>query len=118
MGGSKDKTRHASEAEPRQEEGFLAGLVNNLLYGAASRLERGPTTCIRCKGAGTQTCNVCKGAGVLSPEKVRMNQIRHTTNRLRGVQTDWMQSNRCRQCHGTGRITCPSCGGMGVYGTD
>lgn len=35
---------------------------------AASRLERGTTTCVHCKGAGTQDCAACSGRGIVQPQ--------------------------------------------------
>ena len=38
-------------------------LINELLYGAASRLERGQATCRACKGTGTLECSTCQVRG-------------------------------------------------------
>ncbi|CAL5220688.1 g2737 [Coccomyxa viridis] len=115
--------RKASSGEASSSEGF-SGLVNNLLFGAASSLERGDATCAKCRGAGALSCPSCKGAGVTN-QKVRMNQIRHAFNRVKNIvgidsasmyDTQWQMSNRCRKCHGQGRVLCSTCNGYGSRG--
>lgn len=39
---------------------LFQNLIGSLLTGAASRLERGTTTCLVCRGTGTCTCPTCK----------------------------------------------------------
>lgn len=39
---------------------LFQNLIGSLLTGAASRLERGTTTCLVCRGTGTCTCPSCK----------------------------------------------------------
>lgn len=40
---------------------------------AASRLERGTTTCVHCRGQGTQDCENCSGRGLASPKQPKSN---------------------------------------------
>jgi len=53
------------EEEEAQRGGFASGasrfgnLVNTLLFGAASRIERGTSVCVPCRGNGTVLCPDC-----------------------------------------------------------
>lgn len=47
-----------SPADPAAGGG-LAGGVSSLLYGAASRVERGSATCLQCRGTGSVECSEC-----------------------------------------------------------
>ena len=110
----------------------LRGLpgIGRLLYGAASRLERGASTCLSCKGTGTVDCAECAGSGlVTSPRQVGKGLLRKVVGKLKAVvgrgggaggatgDAAFILSNRCRRCHGLGRCTCGVCGGMGVRAT-
>ncbi|KAK9825371.1 hypothetical protein WJX81_005877 [Elliptochloris bilobata] len=75
------RTQEAAADSSEASPSGLGGLVNELLYGAASSLDRGQATCRACKGTGTLECSACQGTGVLQPKKVRMNQLRHAVNR-------------------------------------
>ncbi|CAK0783393.1 hypothetical protein CVIRNUC_006592 [Coccomyxa viridis] len=119
--GLEEKTAHSEGAN---SSGGFSGLVNNLLFGAATSLERGDATCAKCRGCGAVSCPSCKGAGVKN-QKVRMNQIRHAFNRVKNMvgidsasmyDTQWQMSNRCRKCHGQGRVLCSFCNGIGARG--
>lgn len=126
------------DADQDEEQGFLqwsadnlgqaansvGSAVQSLLYGAASRMQRGTTHCIKCKGTGLCECPKCKGKGVIDPSKVRMNQMRHSANKLRVMLGDkpgmyegqWQLTNRCSRCHGLGQCACPACDGRGFRG--
>eukprot|EP00891_Asterochloris_glomerata_P008229 jgi/Astpho2/8229/Aster-01318 len=117
------KTAAQHRVQGAAESGTSFGtLVQTLLFGAASRLERGRATCLRCQGSGTANCPSCKGGGVLKADKVKINQVRHAANKVQGMISGnhsmrdgrWQMSNRCRKCRGTGRCTCPTCQGLGV----
>ena len=41
----------------------------NLEMQAASRLERGQTTCLKCRGSGTLRCDSCEGKGTVKPSR-------------------------------------------------
>lgn len=122
----------ANEAEEQDEA--LRGLpgLGRLLYGAASRLERGASTCLNCKGTGAVDCAECGASGLTgraSPLKGRRGLLRGVVGKLKslvgrgdtagGVASDaaYMLSNRCRRCHGLGRVPCTACGGLGVRAT-
>ncbi|KAK9818723.1 hypothetical protein WJX74_003373 [Apatococcus lobatus] len=128
------KRQRTAPSEPPEETpaqqasgNFLSdgvNLVNDLLFGAASRLDRGMTTCVACRGTGTCNCSTCQGTGTLSNKKANLNQIKHASNRLQSLMgggqthrdTEWMMTNRCRKCHGHGRMPCPACEGRGIRG--
>jgi hypothetical protein len=110
----------------------LRGLpgIGRLLYGAASRLERGASTCLQCKGTGTVDCKECAGSGLTtSPRAAGRGLLRRVVGTLKSVvgrgppggaaagDAAFILSNRCRRCHGLGRITCGACGGLGVRAT-
>ena len=46
-------------AAPAPADDRLGGGVGSLLYGAASRIERGSATCLSCKGTGACSCPDC-----------------------------------------------------------
>lgn len=102
-------------------------LASKLLVNAASwRVMRGQTECVTCRGTGRTTCGACQGAGIIKREElVRMNQVKHAAGKLqvmlgmnepKSVESDWMQSNRCKRCKGTGAETCVQCDGTGRLG--
>lgn len=110
----------------------LRGLpgIGRLLYGAASRLERGTSTCLQCKGSGTVDCKDCGGSGLTtSPRAAGTGLLRKVLGKLKSVvgkgvpggsamgDAAFILSNRCRRCHGLGRMTCGACGGLGVRAT-
>jgi len=97
-------------------------LVETLLSRAASRVKRGPCTCITCKGAGVQVCDCCQGRGLLTPghassrTNVISNAVQHVTS-LFGDHSNGQQglvTNRCRRCHGVGKLPCSECHGSGA----
>lgn len=120
-----------THSHPQDEA--LRGLpgLGRLLYGAASRLERGASTCLNCKGTGAVDCAECGASGLTgraSPLKGggRRGLLRGFIKKLAGredtaggVASDatFMLSNRCRKCHGLGRVPCTACGGLGVRAT-
>ncbi|BDA49630.1 hypothetical protein COCOBI_14-2500 [Coccomyxa sp. Obi] len=119
---SNDERQESSEGASTSSS--WTGLVSNLLFGAATSLERGDATCLSCRGTGALPCSACKGAGVMQ-QKVRMNQLRHTMNRVKTMvgmesksmyDTQWQMSNRCRKCHGQGQLLCATCNGLGSRG--
>mmetsp|Transcript_17907 Transcript_17907/g.53925 ORF Transcript_17907/g.53925 Transcript_17907/m.53925 type:complete len:197 (+) Transcript_17907:275-865(+) len=84
---------------------LFQNLIGSLLTGAASRLERGTTTCLVCRGTGTCTCPTCKGSGVLSQAAA-----------AKMMKTAGLKTNRCMKCSGYGRTACPNCKGRGFRG--
>lgn len=101
-----DQSRSDDVAESdvsKSKGNVFQNLVGNLLTGAASRLERGTTTCRACRGTGTCNCTACKGHGVLPMAKLRM-------------KTGGRKSNRCSKCGGSGLAPCPTCKGRGFRG--
>lgn len=121
-------TSHGEQNMVSQSAGFVTGLVNDLLYGAASRMERGQTTCIKCKGSGACACPNCKGQGIVQPEKLRKaaDPVRQAANKVSSLlggsnsndYTHMLRSNRCQKCHGSGKCTCSTCQGHGFRGDD
>lgn len=106
-----------------QPQGPLQALANVLLNRAASRVERGETTCLTCRGTGQCTCPACKGAGTLSPAAAASHNslVKHAAQKLRATfdsraeySTDWLRTNRCTRCHGVGGWVCPDCDGAGA----
>eukprot|EP00963_Diacronema_lutheri_P009096 scaffold810_cov355-Pavlova_lutheri.AAC.21 len=102
-------------------------LVEWLLARAASRLQRGTATCLRCKGAGTIECTHCQGTGLLSEKSMRISSWKRAAEKVGALMTgsnatgpyqsgSWTKSNRCYHCQGTGRVVCPDCGGTGFRG--
>lgn len=102
-------------------------LVEWLLARAASRLQRGTATCLRCKGTGTIECEHCQGTGLLSEKSLRINSWKRAAEKVGALMTrsnatgpyqsgSWTKSNRCYHCQGTGRVVCPDCGGTGFRG--
>lgn len=136
-GNRQERTKKSSETQTRQGEqnimaqsaGYMTGLVNDLLYGAASRMERGQTTCIKCKGSGTLPCSICKGQGVVQPDKIKKaaDPVRQAANKVSSMlggsnsssyNSHMLRSNRCQKCHGAGTCTCSVCQGHGFRGGD
>ncbi|KAL3146787.1 hypothetical protein ABBQ38_014769 [Trebouxia sp. C0009 RCD-2024] len=123
------QTRQGEQNIVAQSAGYMTGLVNDLLYGAASRMERGQTTCIKCKGSGTLPCSECKGQGVVQPDKLKKatDPVRQAANRVSSMlggssssnyNSHMLRSNRCQKCHGAGTCTCSVCQGHGFRGDD
>lgn len=101
---NQSRSDDATESEVSESKGnVFQNLVGNLLTGAASRLERGTTTCRACRGTGTCSCTACKGHGVLPMAKLQM-------------KTGGRKSNRCSKCGGSGLAPCPTCKGRGFRG--
>ena len=119
---------HSPRTHDSHQKETLRGLpgIGRLLYGAASRLERGASTCLSCKGTGTIDCPACAGSGlVTSPRQAGKGLLRKVVGKLKAAvgrgggssaagDAAFILSNRCRRCHGLGRCTCGACGGMGV----
>uniref|UniRef100_A0A061S535 Uncharacterized protein n=1 Tax=Tetraselmis sp. GSL018 TaxID=582737 RepID=A0A061S535_9CHLO len=100
-------------------------LVNNLLKQAASRIERGETHCLHCKGKGYVPCHTCRGTGIAKPEKVKVHNslerafetLHHTVyNQATDQGQDFKVTNRCCGCHGRGKQVCGCCRGSGRRG--
>lgn len=115
-------------ATPSAGQSFT-GLVNDLLFGAASRMERGRTTCIQCKGSGTCTCINCRGQGIVKPDKLKKasDPVRQAANAVSSMlgsssstqyNSHMLRSNRCQKCHGSGVRTCNACHGIGFRGDE
>ncbi|KAG2448104.1 hypothetical protein HYH02_007128 [Chlamydomonas schloesseri] len=99
--------------------------VDAMLHRAASTLQRGPCTCLSCRGGGTVECGQCKGAGRLGAAAMERNQmLRGAFRQLRlavglshevpYASSEYMVSNRCPRCHGQGRLQCELCTGSGL----
>ncbi|DBA73251.1 TPA: hypothetical protein ACH3X1_011314 [Trebouxia sp. C0004] len=135
--GNKQEKTNKSNGQPAtnpgeqnfmsQSSGYLSGIVNDLLYGAASRMERGQTTCIKCKGSGTCLCANCKGQGVVQPDKLKRaaDPVRQAANKVSSMlggsnssqyNPHMVRSNRCQKCRGSGQCTCSACQGHGFRG--
>ncbi|GAX77653.1 hypothetical protein CEUSTIGMA_g5096.t1 [Chlamydomonas eustigma] len=84
-------------AEPPKD----LNLVKLLLFGSASRVQRGTCSCLQCRGNGTSSCTECKSSGLLSRGNVARSE-------------GGLTSNRCSCCHGLGHLICPSCNGSGL----
>lgn len=132
-GSKQDRSKKSNEQAPTKpgehSGGFMGGIVNDLLYGAASRMERGQTTCIKCKGTGSCVCPNCKGQGVVQPDKLKRaaDPVRQAANMVSSMlggsnsseyNSHMLRSNRCQTCHGAGQCTCPTCQGHGFRGDD
>ncbi|GFR44444.1 hypothetical protein Agub_g5655 [Astrephomene gubernaculifera] len=100
--------------------------VDVLLNRAASSLERGPCTCLSCRGGGTVECPHCKATGRLGEVAVeRASLLRNAVRRFRMAvgltphevpyaTSEWVRTNRCPRCRGSGRLLCELCGGTGL----
>ncbi|PNW73300.1 hypothetical protein CHLRE_14g627050v5 [Chlamydomonas reinhardtii] len=99
--------------------------VDTMLHRAASSLQRGPCTCLSCRGGGTVECAQCKGAGRLGAAAMERSQLlRGAFRQLRMAvglshevpycSSEYMVSNRCPRCHGQGRLLCELCTGSGL----
>lgn len=102
-------------------------LVERLLARASSRLQRGTTTCLRCKGCGTIDCEQCQGSGLLSQESTRVGSLKRAVEKVGAMLTgskatgpyrsgSWTKTNRCYRCNGAGKVVCTECGGTGFRG--
>lgn len=124
-------TKQTEEVKAKQGDSNImsqfSGLVNELLYGAASRMERGQTTCIACKGSGTCVCANCKGQGIMQAKQLQKakDPVRQAANKVQSMlggssstsySTTALRSNRCPKCHGNGQLVCHSCEGRGFRG--
>ncbi|KAG2423116.1 hypothetical protein HXX76_002340 [Chlamydomonas incerta] len=109
----------AADAEPWRRS------VDTMLHRAASSLQRGPCTCLSCRGGGTVECAQCKGAGRLGAAAMERSQmLRGAFRQLRlavglghevpYASSEYMVSNRCPRCHGQGRLLCELCTGSGL----
>lgn len=111
----------AEEEEEDEQGSFASGasrfgaLVNTLLFGAASRIERGTSICVSCRGGGTILCPDCQATGIQG----NASASRNSSSRLKGLmgtkskEKEWVVSNRCKSCRGYGRRECPHCDGEG-----
>lgn len=88
---------HGNSDGGSHKKGLFGNLVGSLLTGAASRLERGTTTCRACRGTGTCNCPGCK-ASALHPISASWNHVQ--SDFLRWTRTHIfprkaMQTSKC-----------------------
>ncbi|KAK9802009.1 hypothetical protein WJX73_010413 [Symbiochloris irregularis] len=118
-----DQKQNVGKLEPGTKSKGLTDSMNQLLYGAASRLERGVTTCMQCQGTGTCDCPDCTGRGVTKPHSSAKSsgQLFNKVKSFLGQQdlsyeAKWQVTNRCTKCRGGGRVRCSVCDGFGTRG--
>jgi len=116
----------ASAGQQTSNEEETVGLIERLLLRrAASNVNRGYCSCLKCKGSGTCECPMCKGEGIVEPghgSHTQMNNIRDLASKIEsffGGNTQasgqkWLRTNRCTRCHGSGQLTCQNCSGSGL----